>query len=62
MEVVEEDDEGAEEAVEDVLEEEAFGSESRLSGSIVLAVLSMWFESAVSRTLSLLSSPSGLDG
>lgn len=62
MEVVEEDDEGAEEAVEDVLEEEAFGSESRLSGSIVLAVLSIWFESAVSRTLSLLLSPSGLDG
>jgi hypothetical protein len=63
VEVVEEDDEGAEEGVEDVLEEGAFGSESRLSGSIALAVVSMWFEFAVSRTLScLLSSPSGLVG
>lgn len=63
MEVVEDDDESAEEAAEDVLEEETFGSESRLSGSIVLVVLSMLFESAVSRTLSrLVSSPGGLDG
>jgi len=59
---MDEEDEGAKESVEIVVEE-AIGSEPRLSESMELAVLFVLFEVAVSRTLTpLLSSASGLAG